>query len=160
MLNKEDNIVDVVGQMMLVNIVYMAALALVGTYGYNFIMTMCRYDLPILFTLKCYLMLLIWEVCVALVIVDISALISTFVLKQSPRTLRMLFPMCITLIPLSLNLWIYYLGLEGYYIFFSYHFRYVLIGIMLVMLTLLFGRIGPYEGFLCYTENDDTKDSF
>lgn len=148
-----------IGLMVLVNIVYMAVLALVGTYGYNFIMTMCRYDLPVLFTLKCYMMLLIWEVCVALVIVDISALISTFMLKLSPRNLRMLFPACITLIPLSLNLWICHLGLEGYYISFSYHYRYILIGIMLVMLTLLFGRIGSYAGPLCYAENDNTQDS-
>lgn len=159
MLNSGHRLTADIGQMVLVNFVYMAVLALVGTYSYSFIMTVCKFNVPFLFTLKCYLALLLWEVCVALVIVVLNSLTYTLILKQRPSFLRMLFPLCITLIPLSLNLWIFYLGMEGYYISFSYHYRYILIGIMLVMLILLFGRIGPYVGPLCCAENDNTQDS-
>lgn len=159
MLNSGHRLTSDIWQMVLVNIVYMAVLALVGTYSYNLIMTVCRFNVPLLFTLKCYLALLLWEVCVALVIVVLNSLTYILILKQRPSSLRMLFPLCITLIPLSLNLWIFHLGLESYYIPFSYHYRYILIGIMLVMLTLLFGKIGPYKGLLCYAENGNTQDS-
>ena len=148
-----------IGQMVLVNLVYMAVLALVGTYSYSFIMTVCKFNVPLLFTLKCYLALLLWEICVAHVIVVLNSITYTLILKQRPSSLRMLFPLCITLIPFSLNLWIYHLQLEGFYIYFSYHFRYVILGMVLVMLILLFGKIGSHAGLLCYTENDNTQDS-
>lgn len=159
MLNSSYRLTADIGQMVLVNIVYMAVLALVGTYSYNFIMTVCRFNVPFLFTLKCYLALLLWEVCVALVIVVLNSLIYTLILKQRPNSLRMLFPLCITLIPLSLNLWICHLRLEGFYLYFSYNFRYVILGMVLVMLILLFGKIGSYAGLLCHGENDTTQDS-
>lgn len=150
---------DDIIQIARVNFVYMIFLVLAGIYGYNFLITMFRHGLPLWFTLKCYLALLLWEVGVTLVIVIITALASTFILKQSRRSLRMLFPLCITLIPLSLNLWIYHHRIEVLYICFSYNFRYVIFGMVLVMLFLLFGKIGSYEGLLYYSYDGNTKES-
>ena len=159
MLNKLYSLSDGVWQMGLVNLVYMAFLSLVGTYSYNFFITICRFNVPLWFALKCYLALLLWEVCVALVIVVLTSATSTFILKVSTRSLHMLFPLCITFIPFGLNLWIYHHRIEGLYIFFSYHFRYVILGMILVMLILLFGKIGSLEGLLYCPKNDNIQES-
>ena len=140
-------------------LVCIAAVCLVGVFGCKFFVTIWIYNVPLWVTLKCYLMLLAGEVCVSLLIVEFTAIINNLVLQQSPKSVRMLFPLCITVIPLYFDLCISYLEIEGFYIFFFYDCRYAVLGIILIMIILLFGKIGPYEGLLCCRENDNTQES-
>ena len=148
---------DDVYHMILAYLVCIAVICLIGVYGCNFLMTIWLYNLPFWFTLECYLMLLAGQVCVTLFGVVFTAIVNTLILKESLWILRMLFPLCLTLIPLSLNLWIYHLGLESFYIYFSYECRYVIWGFILVQLFLLFGKIGPFKGLLNYPEDDNAQ---
>lgn len=156
MFKKYDSLDDV-SHMILAYLVCITVICLIGVYGCNFLMTIWLYNLPFWFTLECYLMLLAGQVCVTLFGVVFTAIVNTLILKESPWMLRMLFPLCITLIPLGLNLWLYHQGLEGCYIYLSYEYRYVIWGFILVMLFLLFGKIGPLEGLLIYREDDNDQ---